>query len=197
MLSYNICIAIIFAESAVKHGFTERAAISVITNTMFAKTSFDTSRVPGGCAASICRTGSVWPDYRGHGFTGGPMHIGDLSCHAVAAEAPSAYGPGGMTMTDNLDGRLAARAESDASISAPGQTCHGEAAAAAGRRAISWAGRPNTGERHATRQGSSPRRQLRLDARTSARFDVMAAETGRSPSGIRRTALVDYLDAAN
>ena len=180
MLSYNICIAIIFTESAVKHGFTERAAISVITNAMFTKTSFDTSRVPGGCAASICRTGSVWPDYRGHGFTGGPMHIGDLSCHAVAAEAPSAYGPGGMTMTDNLDGRLAAWAESDASISAPDQTCHGEA-----------------GERHATRQGSSPRRQLRLDARTSARFDVMAAETGRSPSGIRRTALVDYLDAAN
>ena len=125
MLSYNICIAIIFTESAVKHGFTERAAISVITNAMFTKTSFDTSRVPGGCAASICRTGSVWPDYRGHGFTGGPMHIGDLSCHAVAAETSSAYGPGGMTMTDNLDGRLAAWGESDASISAPGQTCHG------------------------------------------------------------------------
>ena len=100
-------------------------------------------------------------------------------------------------MTDNLDGRLAAWGESDAAISAPGQTCHGEAAAAAGRRAISWAGRPNIGKRHATRQGSSPRRQLRLDAKTSARLDVMAAETGRSPSGIRRTALVDYLDAAN
>lgn len=48
MLSYNICIAIIFTESAVKHGFTERAAISVITNAMFAKTSFDTSRALGG-----------------------------------------------------------------------------------------------------------------------------------------------------
>ncbi|EGF74748.1 ribbon-helix-helix protein, CopG family [Cutibacterium acnes HL099PA1] len=42
-----------------------------------------------------------------------------------------------------------------------------------------------------------PRRQLRLDAATNARLDVMAAETGRSASDIMRTALVNYLDVAS
>ena len=100
-------------------------------------------------------------------------------------------------MTDDLEARLVAWAESDAPFSTPGRILRGEAAAAAGRRVISWAGRPNVGERHATRRGSSPRRQLRLDAATNARLDVIAAETGRSASDIMRTALIDYLDAAS
>lgn len=98
-------------------------------------------------------------------------------------------------MTDDLEARLVAWAESDAPFSTPGRILRGEAAA--GRRVISWAGRPNVGERHATRRGSSLRRQLRLDAATNARLDVMAAETGRSASDIMRTALIDYLDAAS
>ena len=58
-------------------------------------------------------------------------------------------------------------------------------------------GRPTLGEDHATGKGHSPRRQLRLDAETNTRLDAMAAETGRSPSDIMRTAIIDYLDAAS
>ena len=50
-------------------------------------------------------------------------------------------------MTDDLEARLVAWAESDAPFSTPGRILRGEAAAAAGRRVISWAGRPNVGER--------------------------------------------------
>ncbi|EIA10675.1 ribbon-helix-helix protein, CopG family [Cutibacterium acnes] len=51
------------------------------------------------------------------------------------------------------------------------------------------------GADHATGEGRSPRRQVRLDARTNARLDAYAAATGTSASQIIRDALADYLPA--
>ena len=62
-------------------------------------------------------------------------------------------------------------------------------------RAFLGRGRPTLGADHATGEGRSPRRQVRLDSRTNARLDAYAAATGTSASQIIRDALADYLPA--
>jgi len=91
---------------------------------------------------------------------------------------------------------LAEWAESDEATHTP-QTSpvfRGKDAARASR-AFLGRGRPTLGADHATGEGRSPRRQVRLDARTNARLDASAAATGTSASQIIRDALADYLPA--
>ena len=91
---------------------------------------------------------------------------------------------------------LAEWAESDEATHTP-QTSpvfRGKDAARASRAFLAR-GRPTLGAAHATGQGRSPRRQVRLDARTNARLDAYAAATGTSASQIIRDALADYLPA--
>lgn len=91
---------------------------------------------------------------------------------------------------------LADWAESDEATQTP-QTSpvfRGEDAARASR-AFLGRGRPTLGADHATGKGQSPRRQVRLDARTNARLDAYAAKTGTSASQIIRDALTNYLPA--
>ena len=98
-------------------------------------------------------------------------------------------------MTDDLDAKLTAWAESDAPMTAPGRICRGAAARAAGRRALAWAGYPNVEAGPIARVGTG-RRQVRLDVVTDARLDDLAAKTGRKPDDIMRSAINTYLDAA-
>lgn len=91
---------------------------------------------------------------------------------------------------------LAEWAESDEATQTP-QTSpvfRGKDAARASR-AFLGRGRPTLGADHATGEGRSPRRQVRLDARTNARLDAYAAQTVTSASQIIRDALDTYLPA--
>lgn len=62
-------------------------------------------------------------------------------------------------------------------------------------RALLKRGRPTLGEGHATGQGRSPRRQVRLDVKTNERLDAYAAQTNTSASQVIRDALDHYLPA--
>lgn len=91
---------------------------------------------------------------------------------------------------------LADWAESEQATSTP-QTSpvfHGEDAQRASR-AFLGRGRPSLGSSHATGQGRSPRRQVRLDAETNARLDAFAAEHDTTASSVIRDALNAYLPA--
>ena len=98
-------------------------------------------------------------------------------------------------MTDDLDAKLTAWAESDAPMTMPGRIRRGAAARATGRRALAWAGYPNVEAGPIARVGTR-RRQVRLDVVTDARLDDLATKTGRKPADIMRSAISAYLDAA-
>lgn len=89
---------------------------------------------------------------------------------------------------------LTAWAESDDPADVPGTTRHDEEAARAGKAELALAGRPTLGHRHATGNGRSPRRQVRLPHDLSDRLDRLARQAGKNPSMLIRDAVEDYLD---
>ncbi|MDO5067642.1 MAG: hypothetical protein Q4D96_10220 [Propionibacteriaceae bacterium] len=54
-------------------------------------------------------------------------------------------------------------------------------------------GRPSLGSSHASGQGRSPRRQVRLSEATNAALDAYAAAHGLTPSAVIRNAVEAYL----
>lgn len=100
-----------------------------------------------------------------------------------------------MTETPGVDlDALTAWAESDDPAHAPGTTRHGGEAARAGKAELALAGRPTLGHRHATGNGRSPRRQVRLPADLNDRLDRLAGKAGKTSSMLIRDAVEDYLD---
>lgn len=55
-------------------------------------------------------------------------------------------------------------------------------------------GRPNLGANHATGEGRSPRRQVRLPRDLNVRLDDFAKAQAVTPSDVIRDALTDYLN---